>query len=169
MKLFVSLAAASAILQASAVAQAAFNDTLVEHMLGAWKVSGQVMGHRAHHVIEAEWVLKHQFLRLHERTASDAPAAEQPYEAIWFLGYDPISEKYVLHLMDVFGARYSETLGYGIREGNQIRFTFEYPEGPFHTTYSWSPVNNSWQWLMEQKDKEGNWSRFADLTLAKAP
>ena len=53
------------------------------------------------------------FLRIQESTSTDAPTSEKRYEAIWFLGYDPVSEKYVLHLFDVFGARFSETLGYG--------------------------------------------------------
>jgi hypothetical protein len=144
-----------------------WRDPLVDNMAGTWKVEGQVMGHEAHHEVRAEWVLNHQFLRLHERTAAGAPTGEHAYEALWFLGYDPISERYVLHLMDVFGGRFSETLGYGIREGNQIRFIFEYPDGPFHTTYQWNPEKGTWQWLMEQKNKDGKWVPFADLRLTK--
>ena len=59
------------------------------------------MGHDAHHVLQAEWVLHHQFLRMHEKTAPNAPGAEPQYEVIWFLGYDPVSERLVLHLVDV--------------------------------------------------------------------
>ena len=126
------------------------------------------MGREAHHSLQAEWVLNHQFLCLHEKTAANAPANEQAYEAIWFLGYDPVSERYVLHLMDVFGTRFSEILGYGTRDGNRIRFIFEYPDGPFHTTYLWNPETKTWEWLMEQKDKNGKWSQFADLTIVRA-
>lgn len=71
----------------------------------------------------------------------------------------------MLHLMDTFGGRFSETLGYGTRDGNQIKFVFEYPDGPFHTTYLWNEKENSWEWLMEQKDKSGKWGSFADLKL----
>jgi hypothetical protein len=71
--------------------------------------------------------------------------------------------------MDQFGGRFSETLGYGVRDGNTIRFVFEYPDGPFHTTYQWDPDKNTWVWLMEQKDKNGKWTPFADLRLSKAP
>ncbi len=127
------------------------------------------MGKAAHHTVTAEWVLNHQFLRIHEKTASNAPASESRYEAIWFIGYDPVSERYVSHLLDVFGARFSETLGYGTRDGNAIRFVFEYPDGPFHTTYRWSPQHDSWQWLLEQKDKDGKWTTFADLKLTHVP
>ena len=145
-----------------------WRDDLVDRMAGTWKLEGQVMGREAHHEVRAEWVLNHQFLRIEEKTSGSAPNTERIYHALWFLGYDPVSERYVLHLMDVFGARFSETLGYGVREGNQIRFTFEYPDGPFHTTYRSNPEKNTWEWLMEQKDKNGKWTPFADLKLTRA-
>ena len=70
--------------------------------------------------------------------------------------------------MDIFGARFSETLGYGTRDGDSIRFVYEYPDGPFHTTYRWNQ-QGSWQWLMEQKDSNGKWVNFADVTLTRVP
>ena|SRR5579863_8141219 len=157
------------LLSVTSAAQAAaeWRDSLVDRLEGTWKLEGQVMGREAHHQVTAEWILNHQFLRIHEKTSADAPGTERPYEALWFLGYDSISERYVLHLVDVFGARYSETLGYGTRDGNRIRFVFEYPDGPFHTTYRWNPVDQTWQWLLEQKDKNGKWTVFADLKLTK--
>jgi len=143
-------------------------DPLIDHLAGAWKLEGAVMGNRAHHEVQADWVLNHQFLRIQEKTAADAPATEHRYDAIWYLGYDSTSDRYVLHLMDTFGGRYSETLGYGTRDANQIRFVFEYPDGPFHNTWRWNPADNSWQWLMEQKNKDGKWSPFANLKLTKS-
>ena len=155
-------------MHALAQAPPEWKDDLADHLAGAWTLTGQVRGRDAHHDVQAEWVLNHQFLRIHEKTAPPAPASERRYEAIWFLGYDSVSERYVLHLMDVFGTRYSETLGYGTRDGNSIRFVFEYPDGPFHTTYRWSPETGSWQWLLEQKDKDGKWTNFADFKLTPA-
>ena len=153
----------------SAQAPAEWRDDLAEHMTGTWKLNGQIMGRDAHHEVQAEWVLNHQFVRIHEKTDSGAPPSERRYEAIWFLGYDPVSERYVMHLLDVFGGRFSETLGYGTREGNAIHFVFEYPDGPFHTTYQWSPEKDTWQWLMTQKDKDGKWTEFGDLKLTRSP
>lgn len=152
---------------AFAQAPAEWHDDLIDHLAGKWKLTGQVTGREGHHDVEADWVLNHQFLRIHEKTAADAPPSEHAYDAIWFLGYDSTSERYVLHLFDVFGARFSETLGYGTRDGNGIRFVFEYPDGPFHNTYRWFPEKDSWQWLMEQKDKDGKWTNFADLKLTR--
>jgi len=161
------IAVVSVPIHSVAQAPAEWRDNLVDRMAGTWKLEGQVMGRQAHHEVRADWVLNHQFLRLQETTTAGAPSTEQPYEAVWFLGYDSVSERYVLHLMDAFGARYSETLGYGIRDGNQIRFTFEYPDGPFHTTFRWIPEKDMWEWLMEQKDKNGKWAPFADLMLTR--
>jgi hypothetical protein len=55
------------------------------------------------------------------------------------VGYDNTSERYVAHWLDVYGGRFSETLGYGRRSSDSIEFVFEYPAGPFHTTFSWKP------------------------------
>jgi len=155
-------------LSSMAQAPVEWQDNLADHLSGTWKVEGQIVGREAHHEIDAEWVLNRQFLRIHENSAATAPASEKRYEAIWFLGYDTLSERYVLHLLDIFGGRYSETLGYGVRNGNEIRFVFEYPDGPFHTTFRWSPEATAWQWLLEQKDKDGRWTTFADLKLMPA-
>ncbi len=152
---------------ASAQRPEPWHDDLVEHLSGDWKMTGNVMGRPAHHDVKAEWILNHQFLRIEEKTSASAPDTERKYDAIWFLGYDSTSERYVLHLMDEFGGRFSETLGYGVREGNSIKFVFEYPDGPFHTTFRWDPDKNTWQWLMEQKDKTGKWTPFADLKLSR--
>ena len=146
---------------------APWHDDLVDHLAGDWAISGKVTRHEAHHEVHAEWVLNHQFLRIHEKTTAEAPKTEHPYEAFWFLGYDPDSRKYVLHLMDVFGGKYSETVGYGTRDGNEIQFLFDYPDGPFQTVYRWNPAADTWEWIMDQKSKGGQWTPFADLKLTR--
>jgi len=149
---------------ASAQTGSAWHDDLIDHMAGTWKLEGTMLGKPAHHTVTAEWILNYQFLRLHEVTSADAPASEDRYEAFWFIGYDATSERYAVHLLDIFGGRDSETLGYGTRKDNSIALVFEYPDGPFHTTMRWIPESGTWQWHLEQKDK-GKWSTFADLTL----
>jgi hypothetical protein len=167
--LLVALLSALLPVRSGSQTAAGWHDDLVEHLAGKWKLDGAVMGRAAHHDVNAEWLLNHEFLNIREKTSAAAPRSEHPYEASWFLGYDPVSERYVLHLLDVFGGRFSETLGYGVRTGNELRFVFEYPDGPFHTSFRWSAQTDSWQWLMQQKDKNGNWTNFADLTLTRLP
>lgn len=160
----------SLLLPASIEAQASteWHDDLVDRLAGTWVMSGQVVGKDAHHEVQADWILNHQFLRIHEKTSASAPKGERAYEAFWFLGYDPDKKQYVMHLMDVFGGSYSETLGYGTRNGDEIRFVFDYPDGPFHTTFRWNSAQGTWEWLMEQKGKTGKWTSFAELKLTRA-
>ncbi len=146
-----------------------FQDPLLEMLLGNWKLTGKVMNRSAEHTIQAEWVLNHQFLRIHEKDETPAKDGNVPYEAIIMVGYDNTSDRYVAHWMDVYGGRFSETLGYGTRVENEVRFVFEYPDGPFHTTFRWKPDTRQWEWLMTTKDKTGHWIEFADLTLARSP
>ena len=119
------------------------------------------MGRPAHHDFDAAWVLNHQFLRMRQSEPPD-------YEAIVFVGYDNTSERYVAHWLDVYGGRFSETLGYGTRTGNSIRFVFEYPDGPFRNTFTWKPETRAWQFVLESKNKQGQWVNFAVEDLARA-
>ncbi len=145
-----------------------FNDPLLDNMVGRWVLTGEVAGHSARHLVEAEWVPNHQFLRIHEKDDASPMASVPSYEAIIMVGYDNTSERYVVHWVDIYGGRFSETLGYGSRSGDDITLTFEYPDGPFHTTFRWRPDSRSWEWMMQQKNKEGKWTQFADLILVPA-
>lgn len=142
-------------------------DPLLDQLVGSWKLSGRVVGQNAEHTVDADWVLNHQFLRIYEKDETPAKSGNVPYEAIIMVGYDNMSERYVAHWTDVYGGRYSETLGYGTRAENEIRFVFEYPDGPFHTTFRFKPDTKQWEWLMETRNKTGKWIEFADLTLVR--
>jgi hypothetical protein len=134
------------------------SDALLDKLAGDWKVVRTFPNRTEQNTVHAEWVLNHQFLEVHYRDA----ATPTKYEAMVFIGYDNTSERYVAHWIDVFGGRFSETLGYGTRNGNAIRFTFEYPDGPFHNTYTFDQKAGTWTSLMEQKNPRGEWVRFAE-------
>ncbi|PYX86674.1 MAG: hypothetical protein DMG68_14655 [Acidobacteria bacterium] len=142
-----------------------FHDDLLEQLAGKWRLSGTIMGRNAEHDVQAEWVLNHQFLRVHEKEIVPAKTDAVPYEAIVMIGYDNASERYVAHWMDVYGGRVSETLGYGRRAQDAVEFVFEYPDGPFRTTFRWLPDKKQWQWLMKTKNASGIWADFGSMTL----
>jgi hypothetical protein len=143
------------------------NDSLLDNMVGNWALTGKIAGLDAVHEVTADWVLNHQFLRIHERDPKPStPGARKPYEAMIFVGYDNAEKKYVVHWLDVFGGHFSAR-AYGTRDGDAIKFVFEYPDGPFHTTFTWKPESRTWNWYMEQKDQRGQWKTFGDMTLMK--
>jgi len=151
-------------------------DALFDRMVGKWRVKGKIAGRSIRHICDAEWVLNHQFLRVHfidvgttKRRSGKGVEQRAKYEAEVFIGYDNMSERYVIHWLDIFGGRFSESLGFGRREGaNGVRFVFEYPDGPLHNTFSWKADDNTWSILIEQKDDEGEWTIFAEEVLERA-
>ena len=142
-------------------------DPLLDKMAGKWKVGGTIRGRSVGQSVEAQWVLNHQFLQVHEKGVPDSRSAGPAYEAMVMIGYDHASERYVAHWTDIYGGRFSETLGYGVRSGDQIEFVFEYPDGPFRTAFRWLPEKTQWQWLMKTKDSRGQWVEFANLVLTR--
>lgn len=140
-----------------------FRDELVDKLAGNWDLTRNFGTRTERNTVEAKWVLNHQFMLVHMKDVATPPA----YEAMVFIGYDNASERYVAHWIDVFGGRFSETLGYGTRSGNSIKFVFEYPDGPFHNTFTWQPESKSWVCLLRQKDSKGNWTTFAEDRLRR--
>ena len=140
-----------------------FRDELLDKLVGSWKLTRRIRGQTVENSVTAEWVLNHQFLLVHMKDVANPPA----YEAMVFIGYDNTSERYVVHWLDNFGGRFSETLGYGVRSGNSIKFVFEYPDGPFHNTFTWDEKTSGWNFLAQTKDKTGKWVVFAEDTLRR--
>jgi hypothetical protein len=133
-------------------------DPLLDKLAGEWVTTRMIRNKSETNNVKAEWVLNHQFLRLHYQDVQKPSR----YEAMAFIGYDNTSERYVMHWIDVYGGRFSETLGYGVRSENSIRFVFEYPDGPFHNTLTFDAKAGTWISIMEQKNAAGVWTRFAE-------
>ena len=141
-----------------------FRDDLLDNLVGKWRLTRIIRDKQVQNTVEAGWVLNHQFLRLHMKDVAEPPQ----YEAMVFIGYDNASERYVAHWIDIFGGRFSETLGYGPRNGDSIKLVFEYPDGPFHNTLTWNREAKTWVFLMEQKNSTGKWMQFARDELKRA-
>src|SRR5262245_20096624 len=79
-----------------------FKDELLENLVGEWKLSRQIRGRAVENTVKVDWVLNHQFLRIHMKDVQNPPS----YEAMVFVGYDNTSDHYVVHWIDIFGGRF---------------------------------------------------------------
>ena len=140
-----------------------FHDSLFQRLAGDWTMTGAVRGRPVTYRLRAEWVLEHTFFKLEMQDAAEPPQ----YQAIVYIGFDDVGDRYVAHWIDIFGGRFSETLGYGTREGNSVRFEFEYPEGPFHTTFILDDATKRWRIEMKDRGAEGAWREFATYLLER--
>src|SRR5215831_903479 len=74
-----------------------FQDALLENLSGQWQMTGKIQGRDVTHTIAADWVLNHQFLRIHEKDTATTKEGLAGYEAVVMVGYDNASERYVAH------------------------------------------------------------------------
>jgi len=145
------------------------SDDLLERLVGKWKISGNMVGRKLEQQADIKWVLNHQFLQIHFLDASPMPQDHTPkYDALVYLGYDNMSERYVIFWLDVFGGRFAETIGFGTKPSpDSIKFVFQYPDGPLHNTFSYNRENRTWTIKIVQKDAKGKWIDFATELLEK--
>lgn len=145
-------------------------DDFLENLVGKWEITGNVLGQPLTQRGEGVWALNHQFLLLHFKASDEASGAtDPPYEAMVFIGFDNLSERYVAHWLDTFGGRFSETLGYGKRKNGDraMALMFEGGSGPLRNTLSWDASASTWKMVIEQKNQKGHWYIFAEETFRR--
>jgi len=140
---------------------APLQDTLLDKLSGNWAANGTAGDHPLMERVFADWVLHHQFLRLYTRESTGR------YESELYIGYDPASDRYVAHMLDVLGGRASETLGFGLRTGDQLQIVFDRPTLSVRHTLNWSTKESSWQYQIEVKDHSSNWHTVSTKTMKK--
>jgi hypothetical protein len=139
-----------------------FKDEFIENLSGEWKLTRKIRGKEVENKLKAEWVLNHQFLQLHMEDMADPPA----YEALVLIGYAHADKKYVAHWCDTYGGKFS-AVGHGKRSGDSIEFELQYPDGPFHNTFTWDAKAKGWTFRMESQGKDGKRALFAEDTLRR--
>ncbi len=150
----------------AAAQQPTFPDPLLDHLAGRWTLQGIIMGKQTTHDVSAEWVLGHQYLRMHEVSREKKSGGEPEYEAMVFIGWDDKSKQYVCYWLDDFGAGYDDAVARAKRNGNEIPFIFNYSDGRFHTTFAYDPASDSWDLRMDSEDK-GALKPFARTKLIR--
>ena len=117
--------------------------------MGNWDLKGIIGNRPIANNFSAQWVLNHQFMELNLIDTVKIPT----YTAKVFIGYDCVSERYIVHWIDNFGGRFSEILGYGQQKGNSIEFRFEYADGPFINKFIYNNKKDTWQLNMTTKNE----------------
>lgn len=169
MKYFL-LITSSVIFSLSAYAQqSSFQDTLLDHLAGKWVLHGIIDGMETTHDIDAEWVLAHQYLQIHEISREKDSSGAAAYEAIVYFGWDEPTDQYACLWLDITGGGglTGEAIGHAGREKDRIALIFKAPDGSlFHTTFLHDGKNGQWQWLMDA-ESNGKLIPFARLKLTR--
>ena len=157
-----------AALPASAQSQPT-QDPLLDRLIGHWVLRGTIGGSETTHDVTFEWVLGHQYVRLHEVSREKDQKGQPAYEAMVFIGRDEPSGRYACLWLDSTGGGglSARAIGYADRAGDELAFLFKIADGSsFHTTFKYSKIADTWQWVMDGEEG-GKLQPFARVTLTR--
>jgi hypothetical protein len=146
--------------------QPAVHDQLLDHMTGNWVLQGMIAGKGTTHDVAAEWVLGHQFVRIHEVSRDKDARGFPAYEAMVVVGWDQPTGEYVCAWLDTYGGMTPATFGRGKRDGDGIHFLFKDKDSVFHTRFIYHPDAQNWEWRMDSEVKDGM-KPFARVKLTR--
>jgi hypothetical protein len=143
---------------------------LIDRLVGTWVLNGTIDGKQTTHDVDAEWVLNHGYVRIHEvsreKDATGAPA----YEATVFISFDKTAGEYTALWLDTTGngGLVASGFGHGKPTASTIPFLFKTSAGDiFHNSFIYAPATDSWQWIMDD-ESGGKLQPFARVTLTRS-
>ena len=132
----------------------------LDGLVGEWTIMAQMGETPLDQQVQARRVLGGHFVELRMQQS------EPRYEAIYLLGRDPESGRYVFHLFDSFGVSEHYRFGVADLRSDRLEFTFDYKSGPFHNTLIKHADEDAWTWLLEFA-KAGERKVFATKSMAR--
>ena len=142
---------------------------LLNYLAGRWVMSGTLGGKRRTHDVEAEWVLKREYIRFHEVSREKDASGGPAYEAIVFLSWDANKGEYGCLWMDNTegGALSSDVIARGRPVVGAIPLVFtKAAKELLHTTFRYDALADSWQLTIDDVTN-GKSDRFGDVRLAR--
>ena len=148
----------------------ALPDPLLDRLTGHWVLSGTIAGKETTHDVAADWVLGHEYVRLHEVSREKKRDGQPAYEAIVFVGWDKNSSQYQCLWLDSTdsGGLSGQAIAHARRSGDELPFVFKESDGSisFTNTFVYHQESDSWAWIMDKVTK-GKSTPFARLTLQR--
>lgn len=144
-------------------------EPLLDHMIGSWILHGTVEGKETTHDVTAEWILRREYVQIHEVSREKDAQGRPQYEAIVLIEWNSKSGEYACEWLDTSsgGALFTQVMGHGKREGDKIPFLFKMSDGSvFHNTFAYNPATDTWQWILDGEE-QGKMKPFARLELKK--
>jgi len=147
------------------------DDPWLSRLVGHWVLEGKISGKDTTHDVDAEWVLNHLYVRLHEVSREKDPKGRAAYEAIIYVTRDAAGEYAVLWLDNTMSGGFAaEGVGRAKPEGESLPFVFKDARGEasFKNIFVYDPASRSWAWVMDNVDK-GVAKPFGRVKLSRRP
>jgi hypothetical protein len=143
---------------------------LLDRLAGNWILQGTIAGKQTTHDVHAAWILRREYLQLHEVSREKNASGDPAYEAVILISWDPKANQYSCLWLDSTegGALSSHVTCRAIPAADAIPFVFTISAtDSIHTTFSYRGETDTWQWVIDNL-ADGKTSRFATLSLSRA-
>lgn len=157
------------LLVVTAVPARAFEDDLLDRLVGRWVLRGTIAGEEVVHDVHAEWILAHHYLQFTEVSREVDQSGDPAYEAQVTIGWDEAAREYACLWLDVTGGEglSNGVIGRAPREENSILFVFGMEgAGAIHNTFTYDHRADTWRWVIDNVRGDES-TRFADVTLRR--
>jgi hypothetical protein len=170
-RLLVALAFASLIVPVALAQSQTLSapEALLDKMTGHWVMTGTISKKPATHDVDVDWVLKREYIRIHEVSRDKDASGGIGYEAWIYIVWDAKKGEYAVMWLDNTAATNFAGEGIGAKpDGDRIPFIFKDAEGTgIHTTFAYDRAKDTWSWTIDNLDRFGKSSSFAKLTLTR--
>lgn len=142
----------------------------MDKMVGEWVMTGIIGNEQVTHDVHVDWILKRQYIRIHEVSREKDDDGELAYEAWIHIAWDEENTEYVLMWLDNTGTTNfsAEGVGHGKLAGDRIPFVWKFSDGSgIHNTFAYDQANDAWSWTIDNVDKSEKLTSFAIVTLAR--
>jgi hypothetical protein len=131
--------------------QPPLNPPLLDHLAGKWVLRGTIGGKETTHDVDAEWVLEHHYLAIHEVSREKNGKGEPRYEARIYIGWNETTKDYACVWLDVYGGLNSTSIGVASPKENEFPFVFKDEKGEvsFNNDFVYDAKASTWEWRMD--------------------
>src|SRR5205823_14379541 len=134
--------------------QPSVKSSLLDHLAGQWVLEGTIAREPVLQDVQAEWVLDHHYLRIHE-VARTRNSKGELYEAYIHIAWNDEKwpggpPRYSCAWMDTYGGLAAESIGVAALKENELPFLFKDQKGElnFSNDFIYDPAKDTWEWRM---------------------
>jgi hypothetical protein len=142
---------------------------LLDRLAGNWILKGKIAGKETTHDVQARWILRDEYLELHEVSRERDGHGQPAYEAIVLVSWDPKEQQYACLWLDstAGGALTSNVTCRAKPAGDSIPFVFTISASQsIQTAFIYDRKTDTWRWTIDNVEG-GKTERFADVVLER--
>jgi hypothetical protein len=131
--------------------QPALNSPLLDHLAGKWVMRGTIGGKETIHDVNAEWVLEHHYLAIHEVSREKNGKGEPQYDATIYIAWNETTKDYACVWLDVYGGLNATSIGVASPKEDELLFVFKDEKGEvsFKNDFVYDAKASTWEWRMD--------------------